>query len=57
MWVLVAVALGANGVAAQAIGVFSELNQCFEVREQIMKKAPQPKMNYETVCVRTDLFN
>ena len=57
MWVLVAVVISTTGLAVQAIGVFSELNQCIEVREQIMIKAPQPKVNYETVCVRTDFFN
>jgi len=35
-------------------GPFATMEVCFEAREVIMNTAPQPKINYEAVCIQTD---
>jgi len=35
-------------------GPFPTMEVCFEARERIMSTAPQPKINYEVVCIETD---
>ena len=35
-------------------GPFESMEVCFEAREVIMNTAPQPKINYEAVCIATD---
>lgn len=56
MWVLVAVLLSAKGVAVQPISLYNTMEECFAGREEFMLPMPKPKVNYEFVCVRTDLF-
>lgn len=56
MWALVAVLLSTKGVGVQPISVYESMEQCFQVREVYMQRMPQPKVNYEMVCIRTDVF-
>ena len=56
MWALIGVMLATQGVAVQPISLHDTMEECFEAREQIMLVMPKPKINYEAVCVRTDLF-
>lgn len=57
MWVLVAVMLTAQGVGVQPVSPYKTMEECFDAREVYMQRMPQPKVNYEMVCVRTDLFD
>ncbi len=56
MWVLIGVMLAVQGVGAQPISPHATMEECFEAREEIMEQMPEPKINYEFVCVRTDLI-
>ena len=56
MWALVAVLLSAKGVAVQPIHLYNTMEECFAGREVFMLPMPKPKVNYELVCVRTDVF-
>lgn len=56
MWVLVVTILQVQGITVQALNLYRSMNDCFTAREQYMLKAPKPKVNYELVCVHTDLF-
>lgn len=31
------------------------MDECFEAREYFMATAPQPKINYEAICIQTDV--
>ena len=35
-------------------GPFESMEVCFEERESILNTFPEPKINYEAVCIRTD---
>jgi len=56
MWALIGVMLAAKGVAVQPISLHETMEECFAAREMVMTQMPKPKVNYETVCVRTDVF-
>tara|TARA_R100000388_G_scaffold94316_1_gene81143 strand:- start:894 stop:1019 length:126 start_codon:yes stop_codon:yes gene_type:complete len=32
------------------------LEECFKARDFLMEQAPKPKVNYESVCIKTDVF-
>ena len=36
------------------LGVFIEMDDCFEAREYVLAQAEKPKINYEIVCVQVD---
>ena len=57
MWVLVAIMLTAKGVGVQPVSPYKTMEECFDAREQYMFPMPKPKINYEMVCVRTDLLD
>lgn len=54
VWVLFIIILDATQYYVQPNSFYSTMDKCFEARELFMKTAPQPKMNYEAVCVQTD---
>lgn len=56
MWVLVGVILTAQAVGVQPIGLYNDMAQCFSAREAYMQQMPKPKVNYEMVCIQTNLF-
>lgn len=35
-------------------GPFMSMEVCFEERERILTTFPEPKINYEAVCIHTD---
>jgi len=35
-------------------GPFESMEVCFEERERTLATFPEPKINYEAVCIRTD---
>ena len=55
MWALVGVVVGMAGAQAVPVSIHATMDECFSAREVFMEELPKPKMNYEVVCVRTDL--
>ncbi len=55
MWVLFAILIQSDGYAVYPQGPFMTMDECFEAREHFINTAPKPKMNYEAVCIQTDV--
>jgi len=55
MWLLFAILIQSNGYAVYPQGPFMTMDECFEAREYFIQTAPKPKMNYEAVCIQTDV--
>ena len=55
MWLLFAILIQTDGYAVFPQGPFMTMNDCFEAREVFINTAPQPKINYEAVCIQTDV--
>lgn len=53
-WALFVIVLKADMYYVIPDGIYPSMNKCFEAREAFMQSAPQPKINYEVVCVKTD---
>ena len=54
VWVLFIIMLDATQYYVQPNSVYSTMDKCFEAREVFMAAAPQPKINYEAICIQTD---
>ena len=54
MWVLFVILLEADRYIVAPQGIFPSMDDCFEAREAIVQSAPQPKINYEAICIQTD---
>jgi hypothetical protein len=54
MWMLFVIVLEADRYFVSPQGPFPTMEVCFEAREIVLQTAPQPKINYEAVCVQTD---
>jgi len=54
MWMLFLIVLEADRYLVQPNGPFATMDECFDAREVVMQSAPQPKINYEAVCIQTD---
>lgn len=54
IWMLFVILLESDRYYVSPNGVFSTMGACFEAREVFMSSAPQPKMNYEAVCIQTN---
>ena len=55
MWLLFTILIQTDGYAVYPQGPFMTMDECFEAREYVVQTAPQPKINYEAVCVQTDM--
>ena len=55
MWLLFAILIQTDGYAVYPQGPFMTMDDCFEAREHFINTAPKPKMNYEAVCIQTDV--
>ena len=55
MWLLFAILIQTDGYAVYPQGPFMTMDQCFEAREHFINTAPKPKINYEAVCIQTDM--
>ena len=55
MWLLFAILINSNGYAVYPQGPFMSMSDCFEAREYFLATAPKPKINYEAVCIQTDV--
>jgi len=54
MWMLFVIVLETDRYFVAPRGPFPTMEVCFEAREFVMQTAPQPKINYEAVCIQTD---
>jgi len=54
IWVLFVIAIAENRYYVKPEGFFSTMNKCFEARDLVLQSAPQPKINYEAVCIQSD---
>ncbi len=54
MWMLFVLVLEADRYYVAPRGPFESMEVCFEERESILSTFPEPKINYEAVCIRTD---
>ena len=55
MWLLFAILIQSDGYAVYPQGPFMSMGDCFEARSYFLATAPQPKINYEAVCIQTDV--
>jgi hypothetical protein len=56
MWMLFLIILEPDRYIVSPQGPFTTMDQCFEAREYVVQTAPQPKINYEAVCIQSDHF-
>lgn len=54
VWALVLIYFAETELHFRGIGVYASMSECFEARENFMAEGPQPKVNYESVCVATN---
>ena len=54
MWVLFVIFLEADQYMVAPQGVYPSMIGCFEARDFFMATAPQPKINYDSICIMTD---
>ena len=53
-WVLVALLFIEGQIKFIALGAFTTMDECFTARDYFIATGPQPKINYEAVCVQTN---
>ena len=53
-WILVAVLIINQEVKVMPVSIYTTMAKCFEGRELFLQTAPEPKLNYEAVCILTD---
>ena len=53
-WMLFVILLQPTSYAVAPQGLYATMDECFEARQAFMITAPQPKINYEAVCIQTD---
>lgn len=53
-WVLVAILIMNQETRHMPVGFYPDMDGCFEARDFFLATAPQPKINYEAVCIFTD---
>jgi len=54
IWILFIIMLDSDRYYVQPNSFYSTMDKCFEARGVFMASAPQPKINYEAVCIQTD---
>ena len=53
-WVLFVIVLEADRYYVSPNGMYKTMDECFEAREIVLQSAPQPKINYEAICIQSD---
>ena len=56
MWMLFVIVLQADAYFVAPKGPFTSMEGCFEARSRTLATFPQPKINYEAVCIQTDVI-
>jgi hypothetical protein len=54
MWMLFIIVMQADSYMVAPRGPFPTMEACFEARESTLSTFPDPKINYEAVCVQTN---
>lgn len=54
MWMLFVILLETDRYFVSPNGVFTTADECEVAKEYFILTAPQPKINYEAVCIATD---
>ena len=54
MWMLFVIVLEADRYFVAPRGPYPSMEVCFEERERTLATFPEPKINYEAVCVHTN---
>jgi len=54
MWVLFLIFLNADMYYVKPASVYPTEVQCIEAYTLFMMTAPQPKINYDAICIQTD---
>jgi hypothetical protein len=54
MWMLFVILLEADRYFVSPNGIYPTMQDCFEARDLFMATAPQPKLNYDAICIQTD---
>jgi len=54
IWMLFLIVLESDRYFVSPQGMFTSMEGCFKAREVIVQSAPQPKINYEVICIQTD---
>jgi len=54
MWILFVILLNADMYYVNPMNVYPTKVQCIEAHTLFMMTAPQPKINYDAICVQTD---
>tara|TARA_S200002703_G_scaffold82981_1_gene71494 strand:+ start:475 stop:657 length:183 start_codon:yes stop_codon:yes gene_type:complete len=55
MWMLFAIVITANGYGVMPQGPFATMAECFEAHQYFMETAPKPKINYDAICIQTNV--
>ena len=53
-WVLFVLLLESERYYVMPQGHYMTMEECFEARDVVMQSAPQPKMNYDAICIKTN---
>lgn len=53
-WALFVILLDSERYYVMPRGHFVTMEQCFDMRDAFIATAPEPKINYEAVCIQTD---
>lgn len=54
MWMLFVILLEADRYYVSPNGIYPTMQGCLEAREYFMATAPQPKINYDAICIQTN---
>ena len=54
MWFLFVIILEADRYYVSPQGMYPSMEDCFNAHDIFMAKAPQPKINYDAICIQTD---
>jgi len=54
MWILFVILLEADRYYVAPQGIFPNMDDCFAAHEVFMATAPQPKINYDAICIQTN---
>ena len=55
MWLLFAILIQGDAYAVFPQGPFMTMDDCFKAREHFIETAPKPRINYEAVCIQTNI--
>ena len=53
-WILVAITITGLDINVFGNGIYDSYEGCLVAKEDLMTDAPQPKINYEMICVMTN---